>query len=816
MIRKSINDSWEFSTGSETLMSAFMGGQKYHSVMLPHDAMIHEKRTKETGNGNQTGFWPGGCYTYKKKIEVPEEWKNQTVMLEFEGVYETAMVYINDELAETNLYGYSNFYVVMDKYLNYGQINEIKVIANNAAEKNTRWYSGSGIYRNVHLLTGAAIHIRPDGLKISTPDVAQSYSVVELRIGLKNLLRDKEQITVKTSLCYKGTCVGCDTTDVMMFSEAEEEVCQRIGIADAKLWNVDTPELYDCTVQIFAGEELLDEVKEHFGIRKLALSAAHGLSINGVNVKLRGSCIHHDNGVIGAATLAKAEERRCRQLKEAGFNSIRSAHHPMSKAMLDACDKYGVLVMDELSDMWTKHKNPNDFALHFSESADREVARMVAKDYNHPSVILYSTGNEIPEIGNSYGAQMNRHLSNLFHRLDNTRYTTNAINGMLALGPKLGLIISDLMKNQKPQGEEGANALNGMMAIMTGPGADALACHPVMTEAIKESSEAMDIIGLNYLTGRHVLEKELHPNKCVLGTETYPADIVRLWSIVKNNEHVLGDYTWTGYDYIGEAGCGIFYYDGNMNFAGVYPDRLAYIGDINILGYRRPISYLRETVFGLRSEPYIAVERVDKYGMEHSKTAWMDKDNIASWTWSGFEGKPVKLDVYSADEEVELFLNGKSLGRKPSGEKNGFIASYELTYEPGELMAVGFADGKETGKFVLHSAENNLHMQVNCEGESLQADGEDLAFLTVTLTDDKGNENLFEEKEITVNVEGKGILQGYGNADPRAEGSYDDVTWRTYDGQVMAVVRAGFETGEIKVTFTAEGMEPCSCTIKVE
>ena len=825
MIREKLNKDWQFAKGSASMMSAFMGGPQFETINLPHDAMVHEERTPDTANGTQTGYWPGGLYTYVKNINVPEDWQEKTAVLEFEGVYEKSMVYVNGNLVATNLYGYSNFYVVLDKYLNYGENNEIKVIADNAAEKNSRWYSGSGIYRNVNLMVGARIHIPADGVMITTPSVSEESSVVEVSTTVKNLTRKKEKITVEVTLSYHGEIVGTDKIGVTMFSEAEEKVYQKICLEQAKLWSPDTPELYDCTVKVYAGEELLDETREHFGIRKLELDAEHGLRINGESVKLQGTCIHHDNGIIGATTLEKAEERRCRQLRKAGFNSIRSAHHPMSKAMLDACDKYGMLVMDELSDMWTNHKNENDFAWHFLDCVETEVERIVKKDYNHPCVILYSAGNEIPDLGTARGAQINRSICNQFHALDSSRYTTNAVNGMLTLGSKMGQVIQDIMSAQQMKAavsgeekheEEGASALNGMMALMVGEMADAFACHPLMTESIEESCEAMDITGLNYLTGRHVLEKQLHPNKTVIGTETFPADIVRLWDIVKNHDHVLGDYTWTGYDYLGEAGCGVFYYDGTQNFAGKYPDRIAYIGDINILGYRRPISYLREIVYGLRKEPYIAVERVDKYGMQHSMTAWMLKDNIASWTWPGYEGKPANIDVYSNADEVELFLNGVSLGRKPAGEANGFATSYEMTYEPGELLAVSYKDGCETGRHVLYTAGNEVQMQVECEETTLKSDGEDLAFVTVKLTDAKGIENLNAEKEITVTVEGAGTLQGFGNADPQAIGSYDDTTWKTFDGSVMAVVRAGTEAGEIKVRFATEGCEAQEVLISVK
>ncbi len=873
MIREKCNRSWQFAKGSTSMMSAFMGGPQFVSVDLPHDAMVHEERTPDTANGTQTGYWPGGLYTYVKKLDVPKGWQDKTVQMEFEGVYATAMVYVNGNLAKSNLYGYSNFYVTLDKYLNYGEENEIRVVADNGAEKNSRWYSGSGIYRNVNLLVGGGIHIPADGVSITTPEVSKDSAVVEVCTGVKNITRKKEKVTVEVTLSCEGVVAGRDKVGVTMFMEGEEQVYQRIALQDPKLWSTESPNLYDCTVKIYAGDELLDEAREHFGIRKLELDPKRGLRINGEQVKLRGTCIHHDNGIIGATTLEKAEERRCRQMKEAGFNSIRSAHHPMSKAMLDACDRVGMLVMDELCDMWTNHKNANDFALHFLDCVDTEVERMVKKDYNHPSVILYSAGNEIPDLGTARGAQINRMLCNRFHALDPSRYTTNAVNGMLALGPKMGEVIGDIMsKMQQPadlaeassdtgagaesaeatsadtgaasaettsadtgaesaettsadtgaesaeggKKEEGASALNSMMALMVGPAADAFASHPLMTECIEEACQGMDITGLNYLTGRHELEKELHPNKTVVGTETYPADIVRLWDIVKNNAHVLGDYTWTGYDYLGEAGCGIFYYDGTQNFNGVYPDRIAYIGDIDIIGYRRPISYLREIVFGLRKEPYIAVERVDRYGMAHSQTAWMLKDNIASWTWPGYEGKPANVDIYSDAEEVELFLNGKSMGRKPAGEGCGFTASYEITYEPGKLLAISYVDGRESGQFMLHTAYEEAELSVTCEGEILKADGEDLAFITVKLVDKCEVENLFAEKEITVSVEGAGTLQGFGNADPRAIGSYDNTTWKTYNGYVMAVVRAGTQPGEIKVKFEAEGCRSQEVVIKVQ
>lgn len=815
MIRKNFNKGWKIIKGSSSsMLSMLIGGGDMMPVNLPHDAMIHEKQTKETKNGAQTGFYPGAEYVYTKSLDVPKEWEEKEIVLEFEGVYHTAMVYVNGSLVKTNLYGYSNFYVALNSYLKYGENNEIKVIADNAAELNSRWYTGSGIYRNVKLMVGNEIHIPVDGVKITTLQADEESANLEIATKINNISRKKKKITVKTVILYDGVIVKEDNMQITMFPKETDQVRQTVCIEKPKLWNCDSPELYDCTVQILENGEILDEVKEHVGIRVITLDAEHGLRINGIETKLRGTCIHHDNGIIGAATFASAEERRCIQLKAAGFNSIRSAHHPMSKEMLNACDKHGMLVMDELTDMWTYHKNPQDFALNFSEHWEEIVEKMIDKDYNHPSVIMYSSGNEIPELGLETGAKMNRKICNKFHELDCTRYTTTGINGMMAVSFSCGLgkVLCDLIEGYEEQtgdseDTEGANAFNSYMSIMEGEGADKFAVHPRLTEAIEESALAADITGLNYLTARHVLEKELHPNRTVVGTETYPADIARLWKIVKENHHMLGDFTWTGYDYLGEAGCGIFHYDGNVNFSSVYPEKLAYIGDLNLIGYRRPISYLREIVYGLRKDPYIAVERVNHYGQKVSKTAWMLKDNIASWTWDGYEGKPAVVDVYSDSEEVELFLNGKSLGRKVTGEKNEYTATYELNYEPGELLAVSYNHNVETGRFNLKTANSQVDLSVESDKNILEATGEDLAFITVKLVDKNGVENLWEKKEIKVSVKGAGTLQGFGSAEPSTEKSYDDTVWTTFDGYVMAVIRAGYEPGEVKVMFEAEGCE---------
>ncbi|MDL2300979.1 hypothetical protein LJC58_01345 [Lachnospiraceae bacterium OttesenSCG-928-D06] len=581
MIRQKWNSGWRVSKPGDSPMMAAVQGQEAaaETIILPHDAMIHEKRTQNTKNQHQTGFYPGGVYHYTKQFEVPEEWKDRNVYLEFEGVYMNAKVYINGDYAGGHPNGYTNFYIAMDDFIKYGQMNEIKVIANNSMEENSRWYSGSGIYRNVNIMVGNHLHIPMDGVRINTPEVEADCTTVQVEIKLKNKGTGRHKIRLITELCdADGRVAGKENTLVSVFAGQEIPVRQRILLEEPRLWDTETPHLYTCNIRVVEDEQILDQVTESFGVRTITLNAKNGLRLNGKEVKLRGSCIHHDNGIIGAATLERAEERRCRQLKEAGFNCIRSAHNPTSKAMLDACDRVGMLVLDELSDMWTRSKNNNDYALQFSDYWERDVEQLVARDYNHPSVIMYISGNEIQEAGSTKGAELNRQITEKFHSLDHTRYVTVSINGLLAGMDHMGEIMCSIMgitmeemmtmmAAQATAGDGGTDVdqANGSADLMFGPTADAFARNEILSGLLEEFASVTDVTGYNYLTARHEMEHELYPNRVILGAETLPADIVRLWKIVKENPHVIGDMTWTGYDYLGEAGAFQFYYDGRWS-----------------------------------------------------------------------------------------------------------------------------------------------------------------------------------------------------------------------------------------------------------
>lgn len=806
---------WTVRPGVPNPFGVLFGSEpKGRHVTLPQDEMILEQRDPKAPSGNQTGYYPVKSYTYEKRFFAPLAWKGKQNTLEFEGVMAQAMVYLNGELIAANHYGYSQFYAELNSCLRYGEENVLTVIAR-GFENESRWYPGAGIYRDVWLHQGELIHIPPDGVKLTTAELVNGFALILADVAIENTGLEAKKLRLRLTLTAPD---GRETSAENVISLLQSETVQahlRLTVDEPDCWSPEHPALYAWAAELLDGDTLLDRAEGGFGIRKLSLDARHGLRINGVETKLRGACLHHDNGIIGATTLPDAEEFRMRQLKAAGFNAIRSAHHPAGKALLEACDSLGILVMDELTDMWELPKNSADYSLDFVAEWRFSLQRLVAKDYNHPCVVLYSLGNEIPEIGRRSGGRRNRKMANELRRLDPTRFVTCAISGFLAMTDRI-----DEMKTEMAQTEaalqfesSGSEALNAAMAKMEQRRMDAFSASRGLSDAMEEVACELDVVGYNYLTARHEYEHTAHPERVVVGSETYPTEIARLWEIAERNHHVLGDFTWTGYDYLGEAGIACYHYTPERHEQGWYPDRLAYCGDINLNAYRRPVSYLREIAYGLRREPMIAVERLDRFGQPDNTNDWKYYDALDSWTWPGFEGKATMAHVLSVSEEVELFLNGVSMGRKAT---EGHEAAFTLEYEPGELLAVGFTDGFEDGRFALHTAGSPVKLAVSVDKNILTADGRGAAFVIVDLLDENGLPSRFEQRTITVTVEGAGVLAGFGTADPQCEGSYQDGARETFDGRVMAVIRSTNAPGEIRVCIKAEGCEEKTLSFRSE
>lgn len=809
MKRTLFNENWTVKPGVQDPFSALFGGAAQGKpVTLPHDAMIEEDRDPNCESGGQAGFYPAKSYTYTKVFTAPETWQGRRTLVEFEGVMQKAMVYLNGEFLMSHAYGYTGFTVDLTSYLRYGQENELKVLAL-GQEKASRWYSGMGIYRDVYLLQGGSAYI--SDIKITTETIEEGYAV--LRVDGRAVNQSAQPKTVELRLNIEG---AAPLSAMLCLAPGENSFFQRVTVDSPALWSPETPKMYACKAELYEGEIMLDAETPRFGIRTLQLDARQGLRINGKTVKLRGACIHHDNGVIGCTNLSEAERFRMEQLKEAGFNAIRSAHHPAGPSLLKACDDVGILVMDELADMWNEPKNPHDFGLDFAKFWEDAAAEMVAKDYNHPSVVLYSTGNEIPEISKAQGYALHRAITEKIKGLDPTRYTTCGINGFLAVSDALG----SMMEQEKQEtinasnAGAGSEALNSMMGASQWEQTDKFSESALLTERLEPSVSSVDVAGYNYLTARHIPENLRHPDRVVVGSETFPPEIGRLWPIVRDNPHVIGDFTWTGYDYLGEAGIGIPHY-GEVTAQGMFPDRLAYCGDIDLNAARRPVSYLREIAFGLRHEPYIAVHRPEVFGKAFDSNNWKYFDSLHSWTYPGQEGKPTRVYVLADCDEVELTVNGQSLGRKKVGEVLPYTAAYDVDYQPGELKAVGYRDGKPCGEDLLGTASAVAAMKVTVSNYNVRAGGQGLSFATVDLVDESGAPNLADGRTVTVKVEGAGSLQGFGSADSSSEGSYQSNTCPAFHGRVMAVIRGGMEDGECRVTFSAEGLQEVSVTLRV-
>ncbi len=748
-------------------------------VTLPHDAQITEKRSKEASDGGH-GYFPGGVYTYEKTFTAPAEWEGKKVLIEFEGVYKNCTVSLNGKEIGGHKYGYTTFTLPLEN-LNIGGENTLTVVADNSQLPNSRWYTGSGIYRPVWLYVGDEKRIEYRGVKITT--VSLSPAVVRVEV---NATAD-----AKVEILDGETVVASG-------------IPGEITVPNAKLWSDESPNLYTCRVTV--GE---DTVEEKFGIREIKWSNK-GLFINGKETLLRGGCIHHDNGILGAATYDESEWRRVRILKEAGFNALRMAHNPCSRALLEACDHYGMYVMDETFDMWYNRKTKFDYGNDFESCWRSDTAEMVQRDYNHPSVILYSIGNEVAEPAEAKGVEAGKAMVELIHGIDATRPVTCGLNLMIIGRAAKGQgIYKDGEQNTAASGKEqkeGGNAslAFNIMASFIGTGMNKGGNSPKVDAIATPIINTLDIAGYNYGSGRYPLEAKQHPERIIFGSETFPQNIYRNWEMVKQYPYLLGDFMWTAWDYLGEAGIGAWSYTGGMPFNRPYPWVLAGAGVIDITGKPDGSCRYASTVWGLEKAPRIAVKPVNHPGVRPSKSVWRGTNAIESWAWSGCEGNKAEVEVYSDASSVELLLNGKSLGKKKLKECK---AIFKTKYAPVTLTAVAYAaDGKELGRSSLSPATGKTHIRLTPE-ES----GSDIVYIPVEIVGENGVVESNADRRLSVTVE-NGELLAFGSANPCTEEAYHTGTFTTYYGRALAIVRVGQNT-RIAVT---DGSETKTAEISVK
>ena len=769
-------------------------------VTLPHDAMLSEPRTALAEGGLNVSWFEGRDYVYTKKWDVTPEQLARHNVLEFEGVYRKAEVFVNGKKAAFRPYGYTNFYVELDGLLHAGE-NTIEVIARNADQPNSRWYSGAGIYRPVKLWSSPKNYIPLNGVKIRTVSISPAVIAVTVKTSVPG--------DVQVEILDGGRVVASATGSGSF----------QLEIPNGKLWSVEHPNLY--TARVTFGEDVDEET---FGTRSLTWGN-DGMKMNGERIILRGACIHHDNGLLGAACHPDALERRLRILKENGYNAIRSAHNPCSKAALEICDRMGMLVMDEYIDHWYIHKTKYDYVEFFDQFWKQDMTDMVNKDYNHPCVILYSTGNEVAETAQPRGIALAKEMTQLLHSLDSTRPVTCGINIFFNFLNSIGFGQYSDEKAEKEaaraakakaagkkakEKSTGSKFFNDMAGIM---GADFMKLGATLHGSDVTTRKAfanMDIAGYNYGEKRYKKDLKKYPDRLILGSETFCSDAYRFWELAKDNPRLIGDFVWSGFDYLGEAMVGSWEFaEYAKNFEAGLGWMTAGSGRIDLTGKPLGEALYTRVAFEQAQGPFLAVRPLCHDSKRHSPSAWKMTNAMPSWSWQGCEGKKAHVEVYARAAQVELLLNGKSVGKQSM--KNNCLFTFRVPYENGTLEAVAYdASGKEMGRRALKTAEAETVLQA--VPEETQVKPGHLCFIRLQYADAQGIVKPAERGLLDVTVEG-GKLMGLGSACPFYELDYRGSKADTYYGEALAIVEAGSE-GTVTLTAT-DGKLTASTSISI-
>lgn len=767
------NDNWKYKRVDE---------KEFHSITLPHDAMIYENRNADNPSAHNSGFFAGGDYIYKKEFACPED---EEVFLHFDGVYKDAKVYINGTECGSCSYGYLPFLVYISPYLNKKQTNIVEVFVSNSQQPNSRWYTGSGIYRNVTLIQGSKDHVVPSSIKITTI----SISPIQIKVQFSTTTHQKAHISI---LDGKRILAEQDTYTFCVFD-----------LPDAQLWSVNNPKLYECRISIGDDEECVS-----FGIRSLSCSAKEGFKINNEKILLKGACIHHDNGLLGACAYEEAEERKIKLLKAEGFNAIRSSHNPCSSVMLDICDRLGMLVIDEYVDMWYIHKLKFDYVEGFKKNWKSDLKTIIQRDYNHPSVIMYSIGNEVSETAKEKGVRLTQELTQYCHSLDQTRFVTCGINIFFNFLNSIGLGFysdkkadAESKKEGKPVKKKthhksvGSEFFNNMTAFFGAENMKNGAKLFLSDIFTRKAFAKMDIAGYNYGIKRYKKDTRIHPDRVILGSETFASDTYQFINLAKRYPQIIGDFVWTGIDYIGEVALGSFDYE---EYAPDFTKNENWIssgcGALDITGRETADGAYAKVCYG-KDKIAMMVVPMNQRRNVHYPSSWRMSNARSSWSWPGCEGKTCKVEVYTLAEKVKLLLNGKAYN-KPKKIKNcRFI--FELIYQPGTLEAIAYDnDDNEIARCDLKSASSPTHIQLVPE-EPIQKGK--LSYIRVQLCDIQGIIQSTARDIISLDVKGAKLL-AFSHACPYNPEGYINNKSDTYYGEALAILMVEDDVVEISAT----------------
>lgn len=759
MERIDLCSDWTFSRPGRS-------GQE--SVRLPHDFSIGLPRTPDSPMGGEGGWFQGGAGVYRRTLDLPPAPRTVLVV---EGCMGEAQVRLNGELLAEHPCGYTEFHVDLSGRLT-GH-DELSITVDNTDLPNSRWYTGSGLYRPVWAALGGQVSIPLWSAWASASDVTAEQAAVDVSFAVENC-GQAQAVPLSVEIAGPDGTPAVREAWEQVLAPGRTEITRRLALSSPVLWGPDSPALY--TAVLTAGG---DRETVAFGVRTFDISPERGLVFNGTPLKLRGGCIHHDNGPLGACAYPEAEARKIARLKESGYNAVRCAHNPPSRALLDACDRLGMLVVDEAFDCWRQGKTKGGYHRWFEEWWEKDLAAMVLRDRNHPSVVMYSIGNEILERCQPAGAELSRRLSAEVRRLDPTRPVTCGVNGTFVEGGQYQGLLSNLLN---------------------GEGIDPESVPPEVREALRKAGETpqdwgrltedfiapLDAAGYNYLDFRYETDLTRFPERVICGTESFPKLMAQVWRRTLESPNVIGDFTWAAWDYLGESGIGRAYYGKpSAMFAG-YPYHLATCGDFDICGRLRPQGRMRRVMWGVDRAPALFVLPPELTAQTEAVTAWGWPAVEESWTFPGQEGKTVRVEVYSNADEVELWLNGERLGRIPVTD---YRAEFYTAYRPGSLRAVNMRGGRPAEETALETTGDPVSLALIPETDALSAGGE-LVYLWAEVQDSAGRRVPWAEHEITCTAAGAAQVIAAGSGNPESSYSYSGPVCRAYHGRVLFVLQS--------------------------